>query len=391
MNHVSRPDRAVQRAALSAPAGRRAGAAASTDSLAAVEADGSDLPLGWLGGGDGGAAVPEHLQERFAAAGADVSGVRLHTGDTSAEAAEGVSARAFAFGQDVHFGAGEYQPGTPDGDRLIAHELAHTVQQRGAAAAAPQFALDISQPDDAAEVEAEQFADAIVTGSSRAAALPTMRPRTVARQSIPAQAHALHGPQTPQTPPTPQAPQTPPRAGAADAATFTDQGFLAMFAECASSFRRVAAGRPISALFSPDEQRAVAGFLGDRRLPPVGTFATFFATVDESLRFTFSAELHMRDNNLSGRPARRRNGQVVETRATRANDCGDWLAASSPTPATSPTSRAHSGAASTWRARTACSATATAIGWKRRPAQTALARTAPSIARSSSAWRPAIG
>ena len=46
--------------------------------------------------------------------------------------ARAVSARAFTVGSDIFFAPGEYQPGTRDGDELIAHEVAHVVQQRGA-------------------------------------------------------------------------------------------------------------------------------------------------------------------------------------------------------------------------------------------------------------------
>ena len=48
---------------------------------------------------------------------------------------------------------GEYSPGSADGDKLIAHELAHVVQQRGASASGP---LTVSQPGDAMEREADQ-------------------------------------------------------------------------------------------------------------------------------------------------------------------------------------------------------------------------------------------
>jgi len=121
-----------------------------------------------------GQPVPEHLQERFAATGADVSDVELHTSSASAQAAEAVSARAYTVGQDVHFGAGEYAPGTPDGDFLIAHEVAHTIQQADAPSA-PQFGLEVSQPHDAAEVEADQAAAAIVSGG--ASAMPALSAR----------------------------------------------------------------------------------------------------------------------------------------------------------------------------------------------------------------------
>jgi hypothetical protein len=56
----------------------------------------------------------------------------VYTGDTADRLNRSVSARAFATGTDVYVANGEYSPGSADGDRLIAHELAHVVQQRGA-------------------------------------------------------------------------------------------------------------------------------------------------------------------------------------------------------------------------------------------------------------------
>ena len=61
--------------------------------------------------------------------GHDFNGVRLHTGNQAAEAAGAIKARAFTSGNDVAFGAGEYAPHTLDGQRLLAHELTHVVQQ----------------------------------------------------------------------------------------------------------------------------------------------------------------------------------------------------------------------------------------------------------------------
>jgi hypothetical protein len=66
--------------------------------------------------------------------GVDFSHVRIHTDATAAELSESLNARAFTVGHDVAFASGEYQPGTLIGDALIAHELAHTVQQGGASA-----------------------------------------------------------------------------------------------------------------------------------------------------------------------------------------------------------------------------------------------------------------
>ena len=69
--------------------------------------------------------------------------------------ARAVSARAFTVGSDIYFARGEYQPGTADGNQLIAHEVAHTIQQRGAPADGP---LTVSQPGDALERDAEAAA-----------------------------------------------------------------------------------------------------------------------------------------------------------------------------------------------------------------------------------------
>ncbi len=61
--------------------------------------------------------------------GADFSQVRLHTDSQAAETASAVNARAFTFGENIVFGAGEYQPSGSQGRHLLAHELTHVVQQ----------------------------------------------------------------------------------------------------------------------------------------------------------------------------------------------------------------------------------------------------------------------
>jgi Domain of unknown function (DUF4157) len=63
--------------------------------------------------------------------GRDFSGVRVHAGTAGAGLAGALSSRAVTVGRHVAFAPGEYQPGTPMGDALIAHELAHVIQQEG--------------------------------------------------------------------------------------------------------------------------------------------------------------------------------------------------------------------------------------------------------------------
>ena len=67
-----------------------------------------------------------HFEERF---GHDFGGVRVHTGPRAAESSRLLRARAFAVGEHVVFADGNYQPGTAAGQHLLAHELAHVVQQ----------------------------------------------------------------------------------------------------------------------------------------------------------------------------------------------------------------------------------------------------------------------
>jgi hypothetical protein len=110
--------------------------------------------------------LPSDLQGRFEESlGVRLDGVRVHTDGASADAADALGARAFAMGNDVHFGAGQYQPNDPFGQHLIAHEVAHTVQQ-SRASAAPQAKSLTSSPGDAAEIEADHAANAMVSGRS---------------------------------------------------------------------------------------------------------------------------------------------------------------------------------------------------------------------------------
>lgn len=91
--------------------------------------------------------------------GADLSGVRVHTEAAAAHLAADHGARAFTIGNHVAFGAGEHNPGTPVGDALMAHELAHVVQQQGADPTVQRKPLEVEGSEDA-EDEADQAARA---------------------------------------------------------------------------------------------------------------------------------------------------------------------------------------------------------------------------------------
>lgn len=66
--------------------------------------------------------------------GRDFGAVRVHDDAKADAAARQIGARAFTLGQHIAFAGGQYDPGSPDGKRLIAHELAHVAQQDGGVA-----------------------------------------------------------------------------------------------------------------------------------------------------------------------------------------------------------------------------------------------------------------
>ncbi len=113
----------------------------------------------------GGVQLPRRERKQLERAlGVELGGVRLHTGPDSDQAAGALGARAFAVGQAIHFAAGQFDPSTEAGRRLLAHEVAHAVQQPGTDVGAGDE-LAVSDPGDAHEREAEHFADAFMAGA----------------------------------------------------------------------------------------------------------------------------------------------------------------------------------------------------------------------------------
>lgn len=82
------------------------------------------------GQGSSGHALPASVRGFFETRfGHDFSKVRVYSDNNAAEMASGLHARAFTVGNDIYFGSREYAPGTSTGDKLLAHELTHTIQQ----------------------------------------------------------------------------------------------------------------------------------------------------------------------------------------------------------------------------------------------------------------------
>jgi hypothetical protein len=103
------------------------------------------------------------MESRF---GRDLGHVRVHGNAEAARSAHSIGARAYAFGSDIVFGAGHYAPGTTTGRRLLAHELAHVLQQ--GSGAAPQ--ADLVQRAPTIGVVDKSFIGPLAANQRRAAA-----------------------------------------------------------------------------------------------------------------------------------------------------------------------------------------------------------------------------
>ena len=91
------------------------------------------------GGGHPLPSPTRHFMEtRF---GHDFGGVRVHSDNRAAQLNRGLNAQAFTHGHHVYFGQGQYKPQTHSGQKLLAHELTHVVQQQA------QLSSSMAQPD----------------------------------------------------------------------------------------------------------------------------------------------------------------------------------------------------------------------------------------------------
>jgi hypothetical protein len=114
------------------------------------------------------AATRAFMSARF---GHDFSRVRTHTDARAADSARAVGARAYAVGQHAVFAAGSYAPHTKSGRRLLAHELAHVVQQEGASAGGVPALAGLRW-----EPEADAAADAVLSGRNASVIGRTTQP-----------------------------------------------------------------------------------------------------------------------------------------------------------------------------------------------------------------------
>ena len=117
----------------------------------------------------GGSVLPHHSRRRFETAfGSDLSAVRVHTGAQHNHVTKSLNAKAFTVGSDIFFGHGYYKPGSQDGDRLLAHELTHVMQQTSGHVQARQVesGVQMGEADDAHEQQADRVADSLMAAGN---------------------------------------------------------------------------------------------------------------------------------------------------------------------------------------------------------------------------------
>lgn len=107
------------------------------------------------------AAMESHL-------GHDFGGVRVHTDAAASDSARAVNAQAYTVGNDIVFQSGRYDPASTAGQHMLAHELTHVVQQStGPVDGTPAAGgIQISDPSDRFEQEAQRTADRVVGSSA---------------------------------------------------------------------------------------------------------------------------------------------------------------------------------------------------------------------------------
>lgn len=126
----------------------------------------------WLAFGDETPMAPatrRYMEKRF---GADLGDVRIHTGAVAARLCDTLNCRALTLNNDILFAEGEYEPASAEGRWLLAHELAHVLQQRAGYDTASRRQggfIALGTEDDACEHEADRLAAEVLDGGLRSA------------------------------------------------------------------------------------------------------------------------------------------------------------------------------------------------------------------------------
>jgi hypothetical protein len=145
-------------------------------------------------GKGGGAPLDDATRASMESAfGASFEHVRVHTDGQASRSAESVGANAYTVGSDVVFRAGQYDPASASGQRTIAHELAHVVQQSAGPVDGTPAAggIKVSDPSDRFERAAEHTADQVMAAVQTSPAPAGPVAAALQRQEMPEEEEEL--------------------------------------------------------------------------------------------------------------------------------------------------------------------------------------------------------
>jgi hypothetical protein len=116
--------------------------------------------------GGGAALTPDVRADMETRFGQDFGDVRVHTDAAAHESAKAVNAQAYTVGSNVVFQRDAYDPASPAGRHMLAHELTHVVQQRSGPVDGTEAGggVKVSDPSDRFEREAVANADRLMSG-----------------------------------------------------------------------------------------------------------------------------------------------------------------------------------------------------------------------------------
>ena len=131
------------------------------------DGDGQASPVHDVVGRGGGQRLDDGLRGSMESKfGEDFGDVRLHTDAQASASAESVGANAYTVGNDIVFRSGHFDAASQTGQRTIAHELSHVVQQRSGPVDGTRApgGIRLSDPSDRFERAADAMADQVVSG-----------------------------------------------------------------------------------------------------------------------------------------------------------------------------------------------------------------------------------
>jgi hypothetical protein len=190
--------RTAGNAAVNALLSSRSGSAASVQRAVATEEGEPDTKIGERirAASGGGSAIGGEVQRTLESGlGTSMSNVRVHNDSESDHLARSVDSVAFTTGSDIFFRSGAYNPETPQGMHLLAHEATHTVQQsQGPVSGTPApGGVSISDPGDSFERAAEANASRVMSGvaAQRMSAGPAGPAGTAVQRAAPEEEEPL--------------------------------------------------------------------------------------------------------------------------------------------------------------------------------------------------------